>query len=146
MSPRDDNTQITRKQDAQIWIYRTIDVKIRRNSHISTEEMPNTMSCIDYRRLNAMIVDDSYPIPRMEKFIDYLVTTCVFFTLDCKIGYWQIDIHEKDRHKTGFLTHQGLFHFIKMPLGLSNTPVTFQRAIEIMLPTFKCNFSMVYVL
>ena len=39
--------------------------------------------CVDYRRLNAMTVRDSYPIPRMDECIDSLGSATVFSTLDC---------------------------------------------------------------
>ena len=34
--------------------------------------------CVDYRRLNAMTVRDSYLIPRMDECIKYLGTATVF--------------------------------------------------------------------
>lgn len=86
-------------------------------------------SCIEFQLLNAMTVRDSYPIPRMEECIDSLGTACVCYTLYCTSGYWKIEIHEKDRQKTGFVTHQGLFQFLRMPFGLHNALATFKRAI-----------------
>jgi hypothetical protein len=38
--------------------------------------------CIDYRRLNALTVRDSYPLPRMEECIDSLGDATIFSTLD----------------------------------------------------------------
>ena len=43
--------------------------------------------CVDYRRLNAMSVRDSYPLPRMDECIDSLGEANVFTTLDCNWGY-----------------------------------------------------------
>jgi Reverse transcriptase (RNA-dependent DNA polymerase)/RNase H-like domain found in reverse transcriptase len=43
--------------------------------------------CIDYRRLNAVTVRDSYPLPRMDEYIDSLGDDRVFSTLDCNSGY-----------------------------------------------------------
>ena len=39
--------------------------------------------CIDYRRLNALTIRDSYPLPRMDECIDSLGDAQVFSTLDC---------------------------------------------------------------
>jgi hypothetical protein len=49
--------------------------------------------CVDYRRLNAITVPDTYPLPRMDECIDSLGEGVVFTTLDCNSGYWQIPVH-----------------------------------------------------
>ena len=44
--------------------------------------------CVDYRRLNALNVRDTYPIPRMDECLDSFGEAKVFATLDCNSGYW----------------------------------------------------------
>ena len=73
--------------------------------------------CVDYRKLNAMKIRDSYPIPRMDECIDYLGKATIFTTLDCMSGYWQVDIAEEDRDKTTFTSHHGVYRFLRMPFG-----------------------------
>ena len=101
--------------------------------------------CVDYRKLNAVTVRDSYPIPRMDECIDSLGDATVFTTLDANSGYWQIPIAEEDRDKTTFVCHSGLFRFLRMPFGLKNAPATFQRAIDIILSRVKWEFALVYL-
>ena len=48
--------------------------------------------CVDYRKLNTVTQRDSYPLPRMDDFIDFLTDVTIFTTLDCNSGYWQFEI------------------------------------------------------
>lgn len=48
--------------------------------------------CIDYRKLSIMTVRDTYPLPRMDEYIDSLGEAKVFTMLDAYSGYWQINI------------------------------------------------------
>ena len=59
--------------------------------------------CVDYRRLNAVTVKDSYPLPRMDECLDTLGDAQWFTTLDAQSGYWQVPVHPDDRHKTAFV-------------------------------------------
>ena len=95
--------------------------------------------------LNAMTIRDSYPIPRMDESIDSLGDAVIFSTLDCNSGYWQIPMAEKDKDKTAFISHYGLYRFIRMPFGLKNAPGTFQRAADVILAQFKWQFALVYL-
>ena len=88
--------------------------------------------CVDYRKLNALTVKDSYPLPRMDECLDSLGDATIFSTLDCNSGYWQIPIEERDRDKTAFVTHCGVHRFKRMPFGLCNAPATFQRALDML--------------
>lgn len=101
--------------------------------------------CVDYRRLNAMSLKDSYPLPRMDECIDSLGDAKFFTALDCNWGFWQIPIREGDRDKTTFTCHSGTFRFKKMPFGLTNAPATFQRTIDIILAKFKWQSCLVYI-
>ena len=89
--------------------------------------------CIDYRKLNALTVKDSFPLPKIEECLDTLAGNTWFSTLDMNSGYWQIEIDEKDRHKTAFITKYGLFQHNRMAYGLTNAPSCFQRVVQLML-------------
>jgi len=67
--------------------------------------------CIDYRKVNELAWKDAYPLPRVD---DTLAGAKWFSTLDLKSGYWQVEVHENDRDKTAFCTHEGLFQFISV--------------------------------
>ena len=48
--------------------------------------------CVDYRRLNALTVKNSYPMPIMEEFLDELSSAIWFSSLDLRSGYHQIRV------------------------------------------------------
>ena len=101
--------------------------------------------CVDYRKLNAVTFRDSYPLPRMDEWIDPLGDATVFTTLDCNSGYWQVDIAEEDRHKIKFASHSGLYSFLRMPFGLKNAPATFHLAVDLILSRVKWETALVYL-
>ena len=100
---------------------------------------------IDYRRLNEMTVKDQYPLPRMDEYLDSLGEAKWFTTLDANSGYWQVEIHPDDIHKTSFVCHSGTYQFLRMPFGLTNAPATFQRLMDIALNKFKWQNCLVYL-
>ena len=89
--------------------------------------------CVDYRKLNAVTVKDTYPLPRIDEMLDKLGKSKFFSTIDLASGYWQIEIAEEDREKTAFSTGEGLYEFNVLPFGLTTAPSTFQRTLEFIL-------------
>ena len=86
--------------------------------------------CVDYRRLNAVTKQDTYPIPRISDLLDQLGESSYFSTLDLASGFWQIKVHPNSRERTAFIAPQGLFEFRVMPFGLCNAPAVFQRLMR----------------
>lgn len=101
--------------------------------------------CVDYRRLNAATIPDSYPLPRADDCLDSLGEAVIFTTLDCNSGYWQIPLAKEDMDKTTFISHMGTHRYVRMPFGLRNAPATFQRALDIILSGVRWQTCLIYL-
>ncbi|UYV69423.1 hypothetical protein LAZ67_6003537 [Cordylochernes scorpioides] len=101
--------------------------------------------CVDYRRLNKITKKDVYPLPRIDDALDTLSGSRYFSTMDMRSGYWQIEVDDKDREKTAFITPDGLYEFNIMPFGLCNAPVTFERMIDNVLRGLKWDMCLCYL-
>ena len=101
--------------------------------------------CVDYRRLNALILKDAYNLPRIDETLNTLGGAEWFCTMDLASGYWQIKMREEDKPKTAFMTRKGLFQFRVMPFGLTNAPATFQRLMDTVLRGLQWEKCLVYL-
>ena len=86
--------------------------------------------CVDFRQLNSVTVRDIYPILRSDYVFSRLAGKKYFSLLDALKGYHQVEIDERDRHKTAFISHKGLFQYKRLPFGLKNAPAQFQRLMD----------------
>lgn len=85
---------------------------------------------VDFRQLNAKTINDKYPIPNINDILDKLGRCLYFSTLDLKSGFLQTQLNPSDIPKTAFSVEQGHFEYIRMPMGLKNSPATFQRLMD----------------
>lgn len=101
--------------------------------------------CVDYRKLNKITKKDVYPLPRIDDSLDRLRHARYFSSMDLRSGYWQIEVDERDREKTAFITPDGLYEFKVLPFGLCSAPATFQRMMDTVLSDLKWHSCLVYL-
>jgi hypothetical protein len=85
--------------------------------------------CIDYRKLNKATRKDYFPLPFIDKMLERLANHSIFCYLDGYSGYHQIPIHLDDQSKTTFTCPYGTFAYMRMSIGLCNSPTSFQRCM-----------------
>ena len=99
----------------------------------------------DFRRLNASMKKDYFPIPFTDIILDHVSSHECYSFLDGFSGYNQVFIRLEDQLKTTFTTKWGTFAFNRMPFGLCNAPRTFQRLMMDIFQDFLRHFLEVFI-
>lgn len=94
----------------------------------------------DYRKVNAITIADSYPLPCMEDCVDNLGPAKYVSKLDLLKGYWQVPLTEKASEISAFVTPDYFLQYTVMAFGMCNAPATFQRLVNLVLQgVSNCN-------
>jgi hypothetical protein len=99
---------------------------------------------VDFRKLNAVTISDSFPIPVISEILDALGKSTYFYTIDCASEFLQVPVKREDQVKTVFST-RGHFHYKRMPFGLKGAPATFQRLMTTVLSGIQGIRCLVYL-
>lgn len=89
--------------------------------------------CTDFRKVNAITVPDSYPLPRMEDCIDNIGSAKFVTKLDLLKGYWQVPLTPRASEISAFVTPDDFLQYNVLAFGLRNAPATFQRLVNTVL-------------
>lgn len=102
--------------------------------------------CLDYRLVNNLTIKDSYPLPRIDDSLDALRNSKWYTVCDLQSGFFQCLIHPDDREKTAFtVPGGGLWQFKVLPMGMSNSPATFERLMEKVMSGLDHNILLIYL-
>lgn len=96
--------------------------------------------CTDYRKLNAVTIQDSYPLPLIDSLVDSVGQAQFVTKIDLQKGYYQVALTEASKDISAFVTPDGLFQYTCMPFGLSNAPATFQRVMNFVIRQLEGTF------
>ena len=88
---------------------------------------------------------DAFPLPRIAESLDMLSGARYFSTFDLAQGYHQILVKEEDRGKTAFSVPWGHYQYRRCPMGLTNSPATFQRYMEKILGDLAYDVLLIYL-
>ncbi|GJV54152.1 putative nucleotidyltransferase, ribonuclease H [Tanacetum coccineum] len=99
------------------------------NKLVLTRTFTGWRVCIDYRKLNDATRKDHFPLPFIDQMLEILSGNKYCCFLDGFSGYFQIPLAPEYQEKTTFTCLYGTFAYRRMPFGLCNAPVTFQRCM-----------------
>ena len=89
--------------------------------------------CLDYRRMNAQMTPDRYPLPLLWEQVTKAAHHRLYTCLDLSNGFWNLPLAEDSKKYTAFVTHRGSFEFNVLPFGVRNSPSEFQRLMDLAL-------------
>jgi transposase InsO family protein/DNA-binding MarR family transcriptional regulator len=101
--------------------------------------------CVDYRKINALVKPDGFPLPRIQDCLDAVAGSSLFSSFDLTSGYFQIPLKKEDIPKSAFCCKFGHFEMTRMPFGLNNAASTFQRTMELALQGLQWETCLVYI-
>ena len=126
------------RQDLKKDIQEMIDLRIMTESDsphaspiviVKKPDGPNTL-CVDYMKLNKIIVFDPEPMPTAEELFHKISDDNFFSKVDLSNGYWQIKVSEEGIAKTAFVTPDGHWEFRRMPFGMVNSGSTLKLGVN----------------
>ena len=102
--------------------------------------------CIDFRKLIALTVKDSHPLPHICETLESLAGVGHYSTFDMNSGFWQVPMDEESKQYTAFtLGSMGLYECESMPFGLCNALPTFQRLMQNCLGELNLTYCLIYL-
>lgn len=68
-----------------------------------------------------------------------------FSRIDLLQGFCQVRVNEPNIHKTAFRTRYGSYEWMVMPMGMCNSPSTFQSLMNSVFQDYLDDFIIVYL-
>ncbi|MCA9368054.1 DDE-type integrase/transposase/recombinase, partial [Candidatus Kaiserbacteria bacterium] len=92
---------------------------------------------IDYRLINAITEEPTYPIPRIDELVLAIKDKEYLASLDMSSAYHQFPLAEEDQIKSTITCEFGLFSYTRVPFGMSGAVTYFQSRMEEILQPAK---------
>ena len=104
---------------------------------------------VDFKNLNAATIKHyNWPIPNIKEMLYSIGSKKpkLFAVFDLTSGYYQIEITEDSRGFTAFMTHNGVYRWLRLPMGLTGAGSHFQNCLTTeVLADFIHNFMELYL-
>ncbi|KAE9347031.1 hypothetical protein PF008_g8005 [Phytophthora fragariae] len=86
--------------------------------------------CIDYKMVNAATTIMEYAMPLVDDLLTDLEKYLWYCSLDAASGFWAIMMIRRARQISAFVCALGRLEWLRMPFGLKNAPMIYQRMID----------------
>lgn len=87
--------------------------------------------CGDFKTtLNPVLVDDKYPLPRIEDIFASLQGGKIFSKIDLSRAYQQLILSDSAKKYCTIVTNKGMFTYNRLPFGIKCAASKFQRVME----------------
>ena len=101
--------------------------------------------CIDYRKLNNVTQAENFPMPNLNNCL-YKAHKMKYFTkIDLVKGYYQVSLDNDSKPLTAFSTTNNHYQFKRLPFGLKNSGIAFQKMMKHVLAPLKTSNIQVYI-
>ena len=125
-------------QSVFLWLSMIIIVSMK----VQLKEQHHKCLCVDYHGLNILLslvvkahskaqgVLSCIFLPKIDELYTMLKSPTVYFSVYCTSGYHHIDHSPEMQTKSTFVTTIGKCELMKIPFGLGQAPVHFQKLIN----------------
>ena len=103
--------------------------------------------CVDYRLTNAKTTPESFPTMTLEEIWEIIGVhkPALFSKLDLMSGYQQLAMHPDTKHKSTFVVRGNSYQWNRLPFGLRNAPITFQKLMADVLKDLLFKTCLIYL-
>ncbi|POM72654.1 Hypothetical protein PHPALM_10596 [Phytophthora palmivora] len=84
----------------------------------------------DYKMANAVTAIMEYAMPLVDDLLTDMEAYLWFCPLDAASGFWAIMMTQRARKISAFVCALGHFEWLRMPFGVKNAPMIYQRMID----------------
>jgi hypothetical protein len=80
--------------------------------------------------VNQVIKLMNYPLPLIDDLLGSFKAVMWFLSLDMASGFWAVKMTERAKRISAFVCPLGHFQWVRMPFGLKNAPLIYQKMID----------------
>ncbi|GMF57192.1 unnamed protein product [Phytophthora fragariaefolia] len=86
--------------------------------------------CIDYKMVNSVAAILEYAMPLGDALLTDMEKYLWYCSLDAASGFWAVMMTQRAWKMSAFVCALGHFEWLRMPFGLKNAPLIYQRMID----------------